>query len=62
MDSRCDHEVGHEMRSDVNFVVITDDGEVMATNDLEWISVFNISLQQSDCEAICNGQTESQKC
>jgi len=55
MDPRCDQESGHEMRSNANLVVIADDAEVMATNDLEWISVFNISLKQSDREAICNG-------
>ena len=55
MDPRCDQEVGHEMRSNANLVVIADDAKVMATNELEWVTVFNISLKQSDREAICNG-------
>ena len=50
------------MRSDANFVVIADDAEVMATNDLEQISVFNISLKQLDREAICNGHRLNKYC
>ena len=34
---------------------MVEDAELMATDELEWICVFNISLKESDHEAICNG-------
>jgi len=42
--------------ADVDCVVVADDEELMATDELEWICIFNISLKHSDREAIGNGR------
>ena len=43
VDVRCDGDC-----------VAVEDTELMTTDELEWIRVFNISLKKSEREAICN--------
>ena len=37
-----------DKRCDINCVVIEDDAELIATDEVEWTCVFNISLKESD--------------